>query len=99
MAPFHTKRRSRWDIGRRSPRYNRTAPTTRQRRLYRRLAASCLCPFSYQIGGGQCGACGRFSHRHDIERARENRTLYLAREPTRHLMEQHGPALEYLSTL
>jgi ribosomal protein L44E len=44
----------------RSPRFNRSRPTKRQQAVTRRRCHDCLCPRSLQIGGGQCGCCGKF---------------------------------------
>ena len=48
----------------RSPRFNRTRLTKRQQRVYNRSAKACLHGLDMQIGGGQCGHCGKFTHRH-----------------------------------
>jgi hypothetical protein len=51
-------------FNRRSPRYKRVRPTKRQSRIYERQAKNCLHGLYLQIGGGQCGFCGKFTHRH-----------------------------------
>lgn len=42
---------------------NRSYATKRQRTVWRRRNRACVHSLSHQIGGGQCGLCGKFNRR------------------------------------